>query len=137
METIGIKLEEKRITKQKCDMIVKLEINAVRASTSCIFPGAKAKLTELPTKKKQVKLGSHQMAKQIFNSEVNLVSDWVVEHKPKKPRKKTLYKKYHKICVSRRFNISQIEGGVTMEPLDGAKFVYLSDYSVVELVHPT
>jgi hypothetical protein len=84
------------------------------------------------------------MAKHIFNSEVNFVSDWVMEHKPKK-----LGNKRYKLCAQRtlevvfqedpHFNlagdilqvkddISQIESGVKMEPLDGAKFVYLSDY---------
>jgi hypothetical protein len=58
METIGMKLEEKRITKKKCDMIVKVETNAVKSSTSCIFPGAKAKLTELPTSKEQLSGGT-------------------------------------------------------------------------------
>jgi hypothetical protein len=37
METIGIKLQEKRITKQKCDTAVKVETNADEASTLCIF----------------------------------------------------------------------------------------------------
>jgi hypothetical protein len=34
-------------------------------------------------------------------------------------------------------SISQIESGVKMEPLDGAKFIYLSDYIVVKLNYPT
>jgi hypothetical protein len=88
IEAIGIQLKENRIKKQKFDIIVKIETNAVKASTSCIFLGAQAKLTELPTAKETLKLGSHQMAKRIFNWEVNLVYDWVVEHKPKKPIKK-------------------------------------------------
>jgi hypothetical protein len=73
METIGIQPQEKMITKQKCDTTVKVEINSDKASTLCIFPGAEAKWTELPTTKEQLKLRSHQMAKQIFNSEVNLI----------------------------------------------------------------
>jgi hypothetical protein len=36
-----------------------------------------------------------------------------------------------------RDDIYQIETGVKMEPLDGAKFVYLSDYIILELNHPT
>jgi hypothetical protein len=153
MEMIGIKLEGKRITKQKCDMIVKVETNAVKSSTLCIFLGAKVKLTKLPALKEQLKLGSHQMAKWIFNSEVNLVFGWVVEHKPKNPSNK-IYKCRTKSILKFVFqedpqfdlagnivqvkdNISQIESGITMEPLDGEKFVYLSEYSVVELIHPT
>jgi hypothetical protein len=109
METIGIKLQEKRITKQKWDTTVKVETNADNASTLYIFPGAKAKLTELPTTKEQLKLRSHQMAKRIFNSEVNFISDWVVEHKPKKLSNKR-YKRRIKItliffCVSRRSTV--------------------------------
>jgi hypothetical protein len=42
------------------------------------FPGATANLTKLPTSKEQLKLGSHQMVKRLFNSEVNLVSDCVL-----------------------------------------------------------
>jgi hypothetical protein len=34
-------------------------------------------------------------------------------------------------------NISQIESGVKMETLDVETFVYLLDYSVMELNHPT
>jgi hypothetical protein len=71
MEMIGIKLEEKRITKQKCDTAVKVETNADKASTPP--PGANANLTELPTAKEHLKLGSYQMVKRLFNSEVNLV----------------------------------------------------------------
>jgi hypothetical protein len=74
METIGIKLEEDRIMKQTCDMKVKVESQ---------FPGAKASLTELPTAKEQLMLEKHQMVKRLFNSEVNLVSDWVLEHRLK------------------------------------------------------
>jgi hypothetical protein len=34
-------------------------------------------------------------------------------------------------------DISQIERGVTMEPSDGAKFVDLSEYNVMDIAHTT
>jgi hypothetical protein len=49
MVKIGIKLQEKRITKQKCDTTVKVETDTDKASTLCMFPGAEAKLTKLAT----------------------------------------------------------------------------------------
>jgi hypothetical protein len=66
----------------------------------------------------------------------------VVEHKPKKLRNKR-YKRRKKSSLKFLFqenpqfdlagnvlqmkdDISQIESGVAMEPLDGAKFIYLS-----------
>jgi hypothetical protein len=96
-------------------------------------------LTEPPTAKEQMKLGSHQMVKRLFNSEVNLVSDWVLEHKLEKLSNKR-YKHHTKNAMKFVFqedpqldlagdilhgreDISQIESGVKMEPLDGAKFI--------------
>jgi hypothetical protein len=49
-----------------------------------LFPGAKASLTDIPTGNERLHLGKHQMSKCRFNSEVNLVSDWPMEHRPQK-----------------------------------------------------
>jgi hypothetical protein len=40
-------------------------------------------------------------------------------------------------AVKVKDDISQIESGVKMEPLDGAKFIYLLNYSIVEINNPT
>jgi hypothetical protein len=79
------------------------------------------------------------MVKRLFNSKVNLVSDWVLEHKPKKlsnkrykrRTKRTLkfvFQEYVQFelagdIVQVKDDISQIESGVKTEPLDGAKFI--------------
>jgi hypothetical protein len=39
--------------------------------------------------------------------------------------------------VQLKDDISQKESGVTMEPIDCARFISLSDYSLVDLIHPT
>jgi hypothetical protein len=93
MDRSGIKLEEKRITKEKCETIVKKETETIvkedtngAKAASCVHLGSKVKLklTEIPTAKDQHKLGPHQFAIRLFNSEVNLISDLVVEHKIQK-----------------------------------------------------
>jgi hypothetical protein len=78
------------------------EYNKVKVESQ--FPGAKSNLADLPTAMDKLKLGKHQMAKCLFNSEVNLVSDWLLEHHPKKLSNKRYkgQKKYPDICVSRR-----------------------------------
>jgi hypothetical protein len=85
----------------------------------------------------------------LFNSEVNLIEDWVVEHEPQKlsnKRYKRITKKTLKFVfqedlagdnVKVKDDISQKESGVTMEPIDGARFLSLSDYSLADLIHPT
>jgi hypothetical protein len=52
----------------------------------------------------KLKLGKHQMAKRLFNSQEKLVSDWLLEHRPKKLSNKRYKrrKKHPGICVSRR-----------------------------------
>jgi hypothetical protein len=67
----------------RCDMKVKVEENN-KVKVESLFPGAKSNLANLPMKTEQLKLGKHQMAKRLFNFEVNLVSDWLLEHRPKK-----------------------------------------------------
>jgi hypothetical protein len=151
MKMSGIKLEEKRNMKEKCEtkvkqepksVIMKKEANEVKASTaSCISLGAKSKLTELPKAKDQQKLGPYQFTTRLFNSEVNLISDWVVEHKPqmvsnkryKHRTKKTLifvFQEYPKFdlagdTVQVKDGISPMKIGARMEPLDGARFLSL------------
>jgi hypothetical protein len=61
METSGVKLEEKRNTKEKRETIVKEENNDVKASAALFISlGSKVKLTELPTVKDKQKLEPHQ-----------------------------------------------------------------------------
>jgi hypothetical protein len=38
--------------------------------------------------------------------------------------------------VQLKDNIYNIESGVKMEPLEGTKFIYLSDYSIMEINNP-
>jgi hypothetical protein len=103
-ETTMIKGEQDVMTIHRCDMKVKVEENN-QVKVEILFPGAKANLSDLPTGTEQLKLVKHQMEKRLFNSEVNLVSDWLVEHRPKKlsnKRYKRRKKTYSDICVSRR-----------------------------------
>jgi hypothetical protein len=44
--------------------------------------GAKSQLTDKPTGKDKREMGSNQYATTLLNAEVNLISDWVVEHRP-------------------------------------------------------
>jgi hypothetical protein len=60
-------------------MVVKEETDDI---TKPVQLGAKAHLTELPTVEDNQQLGPHQFAARLFNAEVNLISDWVVAHKP-------------------------------------------------------
>jgi aminoglycoside/choline kinase family phosphotransferase len=150
MDTSGIKQEEKRSMKDKCESIVKKEAERVvkeetndAKAASCLYAGSKVKLTEIPTGKGQHKLGPHQFATQLLNSEVNLISDWAVEHKPQKLSNKG-YK--HRTTKTLKFvfqedpkvylvrdtvkvndDISQKESGIIMKPLDGAQFLSLLD----------
>jgi hypothetical protein len=81
-----------------------------------------------------------------------LVSDWVVEHKPQKlsnnrykcHTKKTLTcvfqedPKFDLVgdTVQGKGDISQTKSGARMESLDGVRRLSLSNYSVVNLIHP-
>jgi hypothetical protein len=159
MDKIGIKLEEDRSTKHTCDMKLKVEEDRItkqscdmKVEVESQFPGAKANLTKLPTAKEQLKLGKHKMAKQLLNSKFNLVSDWILEPRPKnlstkrykrriKSTLKFVFQEYPQFnlagdIVQVKDDISKIETGVKIEPLDGAKFIYLSDYIVVEINNP-
>jgi hypothetical protein len=77
-----IKVQRDGMPIHRCDVKVKVEENN-KVKVESLFPGAKANLVDLPTGTEQLKLGKHQMAKHLFNSEVNLVYDWLLEHRPK------------------------------------------------------
>jgi hypothetical protein len=102
-ETTSMKVEQDWMPNHRCDVKVKLEEdNKVKVESR--FPGAKLNFADLPTGTEQLNLGKHQMAKRLFNSEVNLVSDWLLEHRSKKMSNKRYKrrKKYPDISVSRR-----------------------------------
>jgi hypothetical protein len=81
-ETTTIKVERDWMPIHRCDVKVKVEEdNKVKLESR--FPGAKSNLADLPTGTEQVKLEKHEMAKPLFNSQVNLVSDWLLEHRQK------------------------------------------------------
>jgi hypothetical protein len=80
---------------EETEMIVKEETNDANVA-SCFYLGSKVKLTGIPTAKYQHKLGRHQFASRLFNLEFNLISDWVLEHKPQK-----LSKKIYKRCTKK------------------------------------
>jgi hypothetical protein len=82
-----------------------------------------------------------------------LVSDWILEHRPKNLRNKR-YKRRTKSTPTFVFredpqfdlagdivqvedDIYTVKNGVKIEPLHGAKFNYLSDYNIVEINNPT
>jgi hypothetical protein len=126
------------------------EYNKVKVES--LFPGEKANLADLPTGTEQLKLGKHQMAKLLFNYEINLVSDWILEHLTKKlSNKRYKRRKKHSLTfvfqedpyfeltgrtVQVKEDVSTIELGVKMQPLHGAKFIHLSDYIIVEITNP-
>jgi hypothetical protein len=144
--TITTKLEEDRSTNHTCDMKIKLEEDRIMKKSCDIkvkveskFLGEKANLTELPTVKGELRLGKHRMEKWLFNSEVKLVSDWILEHRPKNLNNKR-YKCSTKNLLKFVFQedpqfdfagdivqvkdyISTIETGVRMEPSHNAKFI--------------
>jgi hypothetical protein len=85
-DTTSMKVEQDGMPNHRYDVKVKEEEeeeedNKVKVESQ--FPGSEAKLADLSTGTEQVNLGKHQMAKRLFNSEVNLVSDWLLEHRPK------------------------------------------------------
>jgi hypothetical protein len=151
-EQTTVKVELDGMPIHRCDMRVKVEEN-IKVEVESLFPGKKANLTDLPTKKEQLKLGKHQMAKRLFNSEVNLVSDWLLEHRPKRLSNKR-YKGRKKLTLTFVFqedpqfelagrtvqvkdDASTIETGVKIQPLRGSEFINLSDYSIVDITDPT
>jgi hypothetical protein len=93
--TTSIKAEQDWSPNQTCDVKVKVEEdNKVKVESQ--FPGAKANMADLPTATEQLKLGKHQMAKRLFNSEANFLCDCLLEHRPKKLSNKR-YKRREKI----------------------------------------
>jgi hypothetical protein len=74
-----IKVERDGVPIHRCDMKVKVEENN-KVKVESLFPGAKANLADLTTWTEELKLVKQQMSKRLFNSEVNLVSDWLLEH---------------------------------------------------------
>jgi hypothetical protein len=83
-DTISTKAEQYRSPNHTtCDVKVKVEEdNKVKVESQ--FQGAKMKLADLPTATEKLNLGKNQMAKRLFNSELNIVSDWILEHHLKK-----------------------------------------------------
>jgi hypothetical protein len=151
-KTAIIKGEPDAMPIHTCDVKLKVkENNQVRVES--LFPGAKANLTDLPTGTERLQLGKHQMKKRLFNSEVNLVPDWLVEHHPKKLSNKR-YKRRKKRTLTFVFqedpqfeldgrtvqvkdDVSTIQSGVNIQPLHGAEFIKLSDYNIVNITNPT
>jgi hypothetical protein len=135
-----------------CDVKVKVKENN-QVKVKCLFPGEKANLTDIPTGNERLHLGKNQMANRLLNSEVNLVSHWLVEHRPKKLSKKrykrrkkcTLIFVFHedpefelaKRTVQVKDNVSTIQSGVKIQPLHGAEFIKLSDYNIIEITNRT
>jgi hypothetical protein len=91
-----IKSEETRDVKIKCEMKQLLNSVVMREETNfgtkLVRLGANAQFTELYMVNDKHQLGPHQFTAKIFNAEVNLISNWVVEHKPQ------LVKNKHYIC---------------------------------------
>jgi hypothetical protein len=85
------------------DVKVKVKENN-QVKVESLFPGAKSNSTNILTETERFQLEKHQMEKRIFNSEVSLVSDWLVEHRPKNLATKdtSAEKTYTHVCVSRR-----------------------------------
>jgi hypothetical protein len=161
----GIKLEEKKNMKEKCEtkvkqepksVIVKEETNEVKASAaSCIYLGTKAKLTELPTAKDQHKILPHQFATRLFNfrlcggtqatggqqkkiqASYKKTLKFVFQENPKFDLAGDRYCPSEGRCFSNEKDaVSPTKSSVRMEPLDGVQFLSLSDYSVFDLIHP-
>jgi hypothetical protein len=147
-KTAMIKGEPDIMPINTCDVKVKVKENN-QVKVESLFPGAKANLTDIPTGNERLHLGKHQMAKRLFNSEVKLVSDWLVEHRPKK-LSNTRYKRQTKCTLTFVFqedpefelagrtvqvkeDISTIQIGVKIQPLHGAEFIKLSYYNIVEI----
>jgi hypothetical protein len=146
------KAERDWISNHTCDLKVKVEEdNKLKVESQ--FPGANTNLACLPTATEQLKLGKHEMALRLFNSEVNLVSDWILEHRPKKlSNNRYKHRKKNSLTfvfqedpqfelagstVQVKDDVYTIETGVTIEPLHGAKFIHLSDDSIMEITTPT
>jgi hypothetical protein len=63
----------------KHSVVVKEEMND---TMNPVRLGSKVHLTKLPTAKDKKQLGPRLFTARLLNAEVNLISDWVVEHKP-------------------------------------------------------
>jgi hypothetical protein len=61
--------------------------------------GAKARLNKKPTGKNKEKMGPHQYATRLFNAEVNLASDWVIEQKSQLLKQTRYICRYRRIIV--------------------------------------
>jgi hypothetical protein len=84
---------------------------------------------------------------------VNLVSDWLVEHRPKNlatkdtsaEKKRTLtfvIQKYPEFELAGRTvqvqdDVSTIQSGVNIKPLQGAELINFSEYNIVQITNPT
>jgi hypothetical protein len=143
-KTTMIKGERDIVPIHRCDVKVKVKENN-QVKVESLFPGAKTNLTDLPTGTEWLQLGKHQMAKRLFNSEVNLVFDWLVEQKIEAPKKSTLTFVFQEDrqfeltgrTVQVKDDVSTSESGVKIQALHGAEFINLYDYNIVEITNPT
>jgi hypothetical protein len=97
-KTNMIKVERDVMPIHRCDVKVKVKENN-QLKVESLFPGAKSSSTGLSTGTERLQLGKHQMEKRLLNSEVNLVSDWLVEHRPKKLSNKRYKGRKRRGCV--------------------------------------
>jgi hypothetical protein len=120
-------------------------------AASCSYLGANVKLTVLHVVKDQQKLRPRQFITRLFNSEVNLISDWEVEHKPRMvSNKRYNYRTKNTLKFvfqeDLKFNLAgdtvQVwddvspRNNVHLHPLDCARFLSLSYYSVLGPINP-
>jgi hypothetical protein len=97
-------------------------------------------------------MGPHQYATILFNAEVNLASDWVIEQKPQLVKHKRYIHFFHRIIMflykeyanfDLAGNVVQVWDAISpkkdyqTESLYGACFLGLSAYSVVGMTNPT
>jgi hypothetical protein len=136
---------------------VKQELNSVNVreemndTTKHVILGVNAQLNELPTANDNQKLGHHQFATILFNAEVNLIPDWKVKHKPQMvKRKRYIHHCRHVLLFlyqeDSKFDLAgdtvQVwddvcpRNNIQLDPLYGAWFLSLSDYSVADLINP-
>jgi hypothetical protein len=140
-QTAMIKGEPDVMPIHTCYVKVKVKENN-QVKVESLFPGAKANFADIPTGNEWLHLGKHQMTKRLFNSEVNLVSDWIVEHRPKTLSNKR-YKRRKKRTptfvfqedpefelagrtVQVKDDVSTIQSGVKIQTIHGAEFIKLS-----------
>jgi hypothetical protein len=99
-KTTTIEVERDGMPIHRCDVKVKIEEHN-KVKVESLFPGAKANSADLPTGKEQSKLGKHQMAKRVFNSEVNLMSDWISNKGYKRQKNVLLH-----LCFKKTHNLN-------------------------------